>query len=975
MQNHFISPSKIYFMKVYRLLAVFSLLLFAASNRSFSQGQHLPIDIAQLIDSISVTLKNNYVFSEKAVEIKKHLKKQLRTQAYASITDPNELAGKLISDIRQIHVDPHMQIQYDPVFAKLKQGEVKPSAEEIAQFKQYEKSQNYLFKKTEILPGNIGYLLLNGFTGDVESAKPVAASAFRFLSNTNAIIIDLRWNGGGDPEMVSYLESFFFKKKKLINTIIDRLGRDTTYFYADPAKANGLTLDMPVYILTSNRTFSGAEDFSYGMQNAERAIVIGETTGGGAHPTKAFLIGQGFRIGVPFARSWNPYTKTNWEGTGVIPDSLTSSAAALPVAQKAILGDFVKKATDDVEKRRLNWALNKLIADGNTTVPDSLDKFFPGIYTGGLQFYKKDGKFWCKNDELGGNIFQLAFIKDHLFVLDENVQVEFVTDKAGNPSRIFLLFQHGGIVEKFLENPGTEGKKTSAAQNEDDNKNTLSTYTGTYATSPNFVLNFKVINGELAVIPTGQEPIPIIRINGDVFADKHNKKVQMEFVRNANGSVEKVILNQNGKKMEAQRMESLESFDSDKTYAVEQLQSDLRTLKTILKENHPHLFEFISAEAFEHRFDSLSAIITDPLDEISFRYLLLPLIAQIHCGHTRLDPSLQLQQQQPTLFPPFVLYYKDDKAFVRFSANKDLLPGMEITATNGVSSSQRIRNLLERTTGDGIHRSVQYYLMNQPESWLANEMPFWYNVDRYQLDVTDATGQQLHLDVKAVDEPTFKQNIPPPPHRQHHLNILADKKAAILDYPTLDFPDTSIRNSFLEDTFAKLSAKRIDQLIIDLRGNGGGSPHNAAYFLRYLLPNSFTYGNAAPLPDLVELTKPIIPKESYFKGQVYFLIDGGCFSSTGHLLSLLQYHKIGKFIGETTSASYSCNTNGAPHTLPNTRLILFCPNHIYETAVKGLRRADGTIPDYDVKHTFDDILNGKDKVLAFALSIIDKNYR
>lgn len=437
-------------MKTYYLLAVLGLLLMVMPNRTLGQEQVTQIDATRLVDSISATLKNHYIFPEKAAEIEQYLKKQVNAKAYETITDPSKLIAKLTSDIRQVHVDPHMRIQYDPNFVNLQQGEVKPSEEEIAQFKKYEKGQNYLFKKVEILPGNIGYLLFNGFTGDVEGAKSIASSALRFLANTNAIIIDLRWNGGGNPEMVSYVESFFFKNKKLIHTIIDRLGSDTTYYYADPAKTEGFTLEMPIYILTSTRTFSGAEGFSYDMQSTKRAVIVGETTGGGAHPTKFFLIGQGFRMGVPYARSWSPYTKTNWEGTGVKPDLSIAAAQALPTAQKAILEDFAKKASDEVEKGRLNWALNKLIAEEKSRMPDSLNKFFPGTYAGGLQFYKEGGKLWCKNDELGGNIFQLTFIKDHLFLLDENAQVQFEAAETGKPARIFLLFQNGGVVEKPL---------------------------------------------------------------------------------------------------------------------------------------------------------------------------------------------------------------------------------------------------------------------------------------------------------------------------------------------------------------------------------------------------------------------------------------------------------------------------------------------------------------------------------------------
>ena len=134
-----------------------------------------------------------------------------------------------------------------------------------------------------------------------------------------------------------------------MNDLINRSAKDTTVYYADPAKADSLNLGMPVYILTSHKTFSAAEDFSYGMQQAKRARIVGEITGGGAHPQMPFSIGQGFVSAIPFARSYNPITKTDWEGTGVIPDVKVDAGKALLKAQELIFTGQLQAAKNEKE--------------------------------------------------------------------------------------------------------------------------------------------------------------------------------------------------------------------------------------------------------------------------------------------------------------------------------------------------------------------------------------------------------------------------------------------------------------------------------------------------------------------------------------------------------------------------------------------------------------------------------------------------
>jgi C-terminal processing protease CtpA/Prc len=208
---------------------------------------------------------------------------------------------------------------------------------------------NFGFEKVERLDGNIGYLDLRGFF-DAEAAGETAAAAMNFLGNTDALIIDLRQNGGGSPAMVSLLCSYLFAgERKHLNDLAWRgpEGERVEQWWTLPHVAGKRYSDKDVYILTSKRTFSAAEEFTYNLKALKRATVVGEVTGGGAHPGGGQPINDHFAIWVPQGRAINPITKTNWEGTGVKPDTEVPANQALTTAHLAALKkEFAKGDTD-----------------------------------------------------------------------------------------------------------------------------------------------------------------------------------------------------------------------------------------------------------------------------------------------------------------------------------------------------------------------------------------------------------------------------------------------------------------------------------------------------------------------------------------------------------------------------------------------------------------------------------------------------
>jgi hypothetical protein len=192
---------------------------------------------------------------------------------------------------------------------------------------------NFGIRRVERLDGNVGYLDVRRVAVPA-NAGPAIAAAMELVAGTYALILDLRRNGGGSPEGVQFWCSYLFPEQDPahLNDIFHAGTGETRQFWALPYVPGPRYLDRPVYVLTSGRTFSGGEEFCYNLQALGRAELIGETTGGGAHPTRGFQVSGAVHMSIPFARSVNPVTGTNWEGTGVIPDVAVPEAEAYDVA-------------------------------------------------------------------------------------------------------------------------------------------------------------------------------------------------------------------------------------------------------------------------------------------------------------------------------------------------------------------------------------------------------------------------------------------------------------------------------------------------------------------------------------------------------------------------------------------------------------------------------------------------------------------
>jgi len=356
-----------------------------------------PAAKAEVIDNLSSALLQNYIFPDTARRMNDFIRQQLKSGAYKRINSPNEFAKAITTDLYSVYKDLHLSVTYNPSLGTDFKRESYIDA--IAKKMQFEKQQNYGFTKAEILPGNVGYVALNRFFDINERSAETVKSVFSFLRNTDAMIIDLRYNGGGQDMMVKYICSYFFKERTHMNDMYERRTNQVYQYWTEPVNQSSIFSSMPVYILVNAQTYSGAEEFAYDMQSAHRAIIIGQTTGGAAHPNSPVNISNGFTGYIPYARSINPVTKTNWETKGVIPDIGTSSNNALDMARVRFYDDLISTSKDSATIQSAIWMRKVLLSKlhPGLIMPQLLKKY-AGNYSGSKVSFENGNIYFTPSD-------------------------------------------------------------------------------------------------------------------------------------------------------------------------------------------------------------------------------------------------------------------------------------------------------------------------------------------------------------------------------------------------------------------------------------------------------------------------------------------------------------------------------------------------------------------------------------------------
>jgi len=422
-------------------------------------------------------------------------------------------------------------------------------------------------------------------------------------------------------------------------------------------------------------------------------------------------------------------------------------------------------------------------------------------------------------------------------------------------------------------------------------------------------------------------------------------------------------------------MKSVSSTSSLKI-SQEILRKDLEEIKNILITNHPAPYQFTGRETFNKLYNEQLKKIDRPMSLGEYFLIAAPLVEALHCGHTWISLPDDFWNNEEALFFPLGLVFSENKAYAAHSGNTNAIPeGSEIKSVNKILFSDIIESTKRLVNSDAKSKTGK--LANFGHSFPDLFAVQYGNPDGYEVNFIPpgSTEMQKQL-VKSVSRKTAWENTintlagSISGVNELQIEILKTENLAVMSIRTFVYYDNQKKfYAFLDSAFEQVHHSAVQNLILDLRNNSGGDPICAARLLSYLERQPAPYF-AHSYKGYEALAQPIpVSEKNAFAGNLYVLINGGCFSTTGHFCALLIYSRRAAFVGEETGGTYECNDDHIRLQTSTTHLILNVACSTYTTAVKGLSRETGIMPDYPVEATISDVLAGRDAVKQFAMKL------
>ena len=450
----------------------------------------------------------------------------------------------------------------------------------------------------------------------------------------------------------------------------------------------------------------------------------------------------------------------------------------------------------------------------------------------------------------------------------------------------------------------------------------------------------------------------------------------------------------------------------DRKFQAKQLQEDFLILRKVLEEVHAGLYRYTDKKTLDANFDAAFKLLNKEMTEREFYPMVTSIVSAIKDGHMSNLPSTELMNHLKMF--PFNLRFIEGKAYIVSSSNNIITPGSELLSINRKKMADITRTLLAQLPADGDIETSKYWKLNR-------RFNLFYNFiieqsDSFEVEYYDAAEKQK----KTINVPAITENEAQVLARIDdgktplRLEFLPESNTARLIIKT--FSSAPIKRAgqdypkFLEAAFQEIKEKKIQNLIIDLRGNAGGEDEFGSRLFSYLTDKEFRYfdyieastnkislaqyTDADPERDKMfaeellpgasgryrvkanadsNLQQVQQPQKNHFDGKVWVLINGRSFSTTADFCSITHYHRRASFIGEEAGGGYYGNNSGysVRLTLPHTKIRVDIPLWKYVNAVSGYAHASrGVMPDYPVQPTIQDVLNGVDTEMIYTLSLI-----
>lgn len=405
-----------------RVLLLSSLVLYILCGQA--RAAISPADQDRIIDKIAQILEEKYIHAEVAREMVAILEKN--REDYYVLSEPRLLTRRLNADLFAVSKDHHVKVLYTG-----------PGVDPMSAF--FTAESNYRFVKAETLTGNIGYLRMDEFSTHKEAIE-VAEAALAFLANTDALIIDLRFNRGGSGDLATLMLSYFFEKPTVINRYFYRWTGKSSHYMTHKKVEGRRLVGKPLYVLTSKYTASAAEIFANTVKTFELGTLVGERTFGIANVADFAALENGFSLLFTHGEDKNPITGTNWQGTGITPDVACgldeAPARAHELAWSQVSG--VQKGTP--------WSEEAMSALFKPIQPENLATL-AGLY-GGTAFFVEDGELFMQKENYPA--YRLRPIGDGSFVLADtegSFLLSFLTD------RVITTYANGDTVQQSRDSP------------------------------------------------------------------------------------------------------------------------------------------------------------------------------------------------------------------------------------------------------------------------------------------------------------------------------------------------------------------------------------------------------------------------------------------------------------------------------------------------------------------------------------------